>query len=276
MNAFIYLFFLSLKEIEVSSKMYVGFERTVYMKLSKALLLLSAFALVACSHSNTTSTSSATSTISSESSVITSSKKETTSSTSEVISTSTTSSTTSSITTTSSEPVVTDKTVSVNLFNNTACGTMSTEVLNTRLADYINGLADTPFITAITNKKSQIAANIPEKDNSVLIVGSSSETGSLGFQFNVVVKKVTITAQTYYKPYTNYQTGEQVPNVDSNSVLQIAGKGTDPLFGLDLKSENSQPVEKTINLDIDSNTLQFNSLNADKGRVFIKALTFIY
>lgn len=256
------------------------------MKLSKALFLLSAFALVACgAHNNSSvsesnkvestseisvSTSEATTSVSTSESIV-----STTSSTS-ISSSESSTSISSSITTTSSEPVVTDKTVSVNLFNNTACGTMSTEVLNTRLADYINGLADTPFITAITNKKSQIAANIPEKDNSVLIVGSSSETGTLGFQFNVAVKKVTITAQTYYKPYTNYQTGEQMPNVDSNSVLQIVGKGTDPVVSVDLKKENDQPVEKTFDLDIASNTLQFNSLNADKGRVFIKALTFIY
>ena len=247
------------------------------MKLSKALFLLSAFALVACGAHNNSSVSESNKVESTSEISVPTSESSTSVSTSEsVVSTTSSTSISSSITTTSSEPVVTDKTVSVNLFNNTTCGTMSTEVLNTRLADYINGLADTPFITAITNKKSQIAANIPEKGNSVLIVGSASETGTLGFQFNVVVKKVTITAQTYYKPYTNYQTGEQVPNVDSNSVLQIAGKGTDPLFGLDLKSENSQPVEKTIDLDIDSNTLQFNSLNADKGRVFIKALTFIY
>ncbi len=67
-----------------------------------------------------------------------------------------------------------------------------------------------------------------------------------------------------------------MPNVDSNSVLQIVGKGTDPVVSVDLKKENDQPVEKTFDLDIASNTLQFNSLNADKGRVFIKALTFIY
>ena len=256
------------------------------MKLSKALFLLSAFALVACGAHNNSSVSESNKVESTSEISVPTSETPTSVSTSESI-VSTTSSTSisssesstsisSSITTISSEPVVTDKTVSVNLFNNTTCGTMSTEVLNTRLADYINGLADTPFITAITNKKSQIAANIPEKGNSVLIVGSASETGTLGFQFNVVVKKVTITAQTYYKPYTNYQTGEQMPNVDSNSVLQIVGKGTDPVVSVDLKKENDQPVEKTFDLDIASNTLQFNSLNADKGRVFIKALTFIY
>ena len=183
------------------------------MKLSKALFLLSAFALVACGTHNSSSVSESNKVESTSEISAPTSESSTSVSTSESI-VSTTSSTSisssessisisSSITTTSSEPVVTDKTVSVNLFNNTACGTMSTEVLNTRLADYINGLADTPFITAITNKKSQIAANIPEKDNSVLIVGSSSETGTLGFQFNVVVKKVTITAQTYYKPWVD-------------------------------------------------------------------------
>ena len=235
------------------------------MKLSKALFLLSAFALVACGAHNSSSSSESNKVESTSEISVPTSEATTSVSTSESI-VSTTSSTpisssesstsiSSSTTTTSSEPVVTDITVSVNLFNNATCVTMSTEVLNTRLADYINGLAGTPFITAITNKKSQIAANIPEKGNSVLIIGSSSETGSLSFQFNVTVKKVSITAQTYHKPYFDYQTGEQVPNVDANSQLQIAGKGTDPLFGLDLKSENSQPVEKTIDLDIDSTTL---------------------
>ena len=253
------------------------------MKLSKALFLLSAFALVACGTHNNSSVSESNKVESTSEISVPASEESTSVSTSESItstpsstSTSSSASISSSESTTSSEPVVTDKTVSVNLFNNATCGTMSTEVLNTRLADYINGLVDTPFITAITNKKSQIAANIPEKDNSVLIIGSSSETGTLGFQFNVVVKKVTITAQTYYKPYTDYQTGGQVPNVDSNSVLQIVGKGTDPVVSVDLKKENDQPVEKTFDLDIASNTLQFNSLNADKGRVFIKALTFVY
>ena len=247
------------------------------MKLSKVLVLLSAFALVACGTHNSSSVSESSKVESTSEISVPTSEATTSVSTSEsIVSTPSSASISSSTTTTSSEPVVTDKTISVNLFNNATCGTMSTEVLNTRLADYINGLVDTPFITAITNKKSQIAANIPEKDNSVLIIGSSSETGTLGFQFNVVVKKVTITAQTYYKPYTDYQTGGQVPNVDSNSVLQIVGKGTDPVVSVDLKKENDQPVEKTFDLDIASNTLQFNSLNADKGRVFIKALTFVY
>ena len=250
------------------------------MKISKIILLASVMLLAACKPNTKTSSEVSTST-NSESETTTSQVEPSSSVTSEV-STSTsetitsTSSSNSSVTTTSSEPVVADKTVSVNLFNNTACGTMSTEVLNTRLADYINGLADTPFITAITNRKSQIAANIPEKGNSVLIIGSSSETGSLSFQFNVAVKKVSITAQTYHKPYFDYQTSAQVPNVDANSQLQIAGKGTDPLFGLDLKSENNQPVEKTIDLDIDSTTLGLNSVNAENGRVFIKSMTFVY
>lgn len=250
------------------------------MKISKIIILASVMLLAACKPN--TKTSSEVSTSANSESETTTSQVEPSSSVTSEVSTSTsetitsTSSSNSSVTTTSSEPVVTDKTVSVNLFNNTACGTMSTEVLNTRLADYINGLADTPFITAITNRKSQIAANIPEKGNSVLIIGSSSETGSLSFQFNVTVKKVSITAQTYHKPYFDYQTSTQVPNVDANSQLQIAGKGTDPLFGLDLKSENSQPVEKTIDLDIDSTTLGLNSVNAENGRVFIKSMTFVY
>ena len=250
------------------------------MKISKIIILASVMLLAACKPN--TKTSSEVSTSTSGESETTTSQVEPSSSVTSEVSTSTsetitsTSSSNSSVTTTSSEPVVTDKSVSVNLFNNTACGTMSTEVLNTRLADYINGLADTPFITAITNRKSQIAANIPEKGNSVLIIGSSSETGSLSFQFNVTVKKVSITAQTYHKPYFDYQTSAQVPNVDANSQLQIAGKGTDPLFGLDLKSENSQPVEKTIDLDIDSTTLGLNSVNAENGRVFIKSMTFVY
>ena len=257
------------------------------MKISKIILLASVMLLAACNpHNKSTSketlvssnsvSETTTSQVESTSSVTSSTSKEITS-TSEAPTSATSSVITSSeVTTTSSEPVVADKTVTVNLFNNTTCGTMSTDVLNTRLATYINGLAETPFITAITNNKSQIAANIPEKGDSVLIIGSASTIGTLGFQFNVTVKKVSITAQTYHKPYVDYQTGEQVPNVDANSQLQIAGKGTDPLFGLDLKSENNQPVEKTIDLDIDSTTLGLNTINAENGRVLIKSMTFVY
>ena len=266
--------------------MYVGFERTVYMKLSKVLFLLSAFALVACGTTNSSSSVSESNKVESTSeisaptsegstSVSTSESVVSTTSSTSISSSESSTSISSSTTTTSSEPVTTDKTVTVNLYN-PSCGTMSTEVLNTRLATYINGLADTPFVTEITNTKSQIGANFPEQGQSILIMGSASSAGNINFIFNVTIKKVTITAGTYYKSYTNYSTGQLTTNVDANSQMQIAGRGIDPIVLVDLKPENNQPVEKTFDLDINSTTLGLNSVNAENGRVFIKSMTFVY
>ena len=63
-----------------------------------------------------------------------------------------------------------------------------------------------------------------------------------------------------------------IKNVTIPASVNIIGEGVfmncNELESVTMK--NSNPA------DIASNTLQFNSLNADKGRVFIKALTFIY
>ena len=259
------------------------------MKISKLLLVISALTLMACGSRNKTSenTTSVESTTSVQESTsilpisITaiSSSIEADSSTSEVSSSSDVASSVSSSVSSSSNEVTNDTTVAVNLFNPT-CGSMSTEVLNDRLASYINGLATTPFVTSITNSRCQISANIPENGQSVLIIGSAQGTGSLSFTFNVTVKKVSIVAQPYYKPWVDTWTNPDEPivhpNVDTNSALQIAGKGTDPVVVYDLAPVNEQPTEKTIDLDIDSTTLILNSLNAEKGRVFIKSITFVY
>ena len=259
------------------------------MKISKLLLVISALTLMACGSRNKTSESvsnvESTTSVQESTSILpistttVSSSIEADSSTSEASSSSDVASSVSSSVSSSSNEVTNDTTVAVNLFNPT-CGTMSTEVLNDRLASYINGLATTPFVTSITNTKCQINSGFPDKDNSVLIIGSSSNIGTLSFTFNVTVKKVSIVAQTYYKPWVDTWTNPDEPivhsNVDANSALQIAGKGTDPLIVYDLAPVNEQPTEKTIDLDIDSTTLILNSLNADKGRVFIRSMTFVY
>ena len=179
----------------------------------------------------------------------------------------------------SSEPSSTsykeDTTLEVSFYNPT-CGTMSTEVLNERLMAYINEVAGTTFVTSITNSKCQIGNDFPTKGNKVLIIGASSSSGSLSFVFKETVKMITITAQTYYKPYTDYQTGNEVPNVDANSVLAIESQGNPHEVSLDLSPENGQPVEKDLSVAINSKTLKLSSVNDEKGRVFIKGITFLF
>lgn len=246
------------------------------MKLSKALLLLSVFALVACgsqksssvseSKENTSSVETSAMTTSEETSYVTSTIESTTS---EVV--------TSSTTSTSTQPVVTENTVTVNLYN-PSCGTFSTEVLNDRLATYMNSLVTTPFVESITNTKTQIANNIPTSGNSVLIIGAAESVGSLSITFTNTIKKVSITAQTYHKPYTQTWVNPpvEVSNVDDSSALRIAGKGSDPVQLLDLAPAEDQPVEKSLDINLNHNKLTLSSANEDHGRVFIKSLTFVY
>ena len=247
------------------------------MKLSKALLLLSAFALVACgSHKNSSVSERKESASNIETTSAIASSKETSyvassieSTTSEVV--------TSSTTSTSTQPVVTENTVTVNLYN-PSCGTFSTEELNDRLATYMNSLVTTPFVESITNTKTQIANNIPTSGNSVLIIGAAESVGSLSITFTNTIKKVSITAQTYHKPYTQTWVNPpvEVSNVDDSSALRIAGKGSDPVQLLDLAPVEDQPVEKSVDINLNHNKLTLSSANEDHGRVFIKSLTFVY
>lgn len=234
------------------------------------------FALVACGTQKSSSVSESKSdesttisSVSSQASEVTSSIESTTS---EVITTSSQSTTTTSV-----QPEATEKTVTVNLYN-PSCGTFSTEVLNDRLATYMNSLVATPFVEAITNTKTQIANNIPTSGNSVLIIGSAESLGSLSITFTNTIKKVSITAQTYHKPYTQTWVNPpvEVSNVDSHSALSITGSGSDPVQLLDLAPVEDQPVEKSVEITLNHNKLTLSSANEDHGRVFIKSLTFVY
>ena len=235
------------------------------MKLSKVLLLTSALLLVACNSNNITSSNTPASTVISSS---VDSSKESTSSSS--ISTSEITSSSSSFSIGSSETPVADKTLTINLFNPT-CGSVSTEALDTKLLDYINQVATTTFVSEVKNSKCQISNDIPNKGEKVLIIGSASAQGSLEFTFVETIKSVTITAQTYHKPYMDYATGNTNPNVDTDSVLYVNDTNT-----VDLKPANGEPVEKEYTTELNAKTLKLTNSGEEKSRVFIKSLTFVY
>ena len=224
------------------------------MEISKVLLLASALLLVACNSTAITSSEAPASTVISSS---VDSSKESTSSSS--ISTSEITSSSSTFSIGSSETPVADKTLTINLFNPT-CGSVSTEALDAKLLDYINQVATTTFVSEVKNSKCQISNDIPNKGEKVLIIGSASAQGSLEFSFIETIKSVTITAQTYHKPYMDYATGNTNPNVDTDSVLYVNDTNT-----VDLKPANGEPVEKDILLNLTVRLL--NSPIAVKKRV---------
>ena len=160
----------------------------------------------------------------------------------------------------------------INLYN-PSCGTFSKETLNERLKAYINGEANTDLVSSIKGSNCQLGANFPTSGNSVLIIGASGSAGSLEFTFIKTVKKFSIKAQTYHKPYS--QGGVDYPNVDPNSALTIYTDGASPVFNLDLKSEEDNPVEKTMDIEINNTTLTLSSVADNKGRVYIKEITFV-
>ena len=238
------------------------------MKISKVLLLASALLLVACNSNAITSSEAPASTVISSS---VDSSEESSSSTSESASASSVeSSSSSSSSISSSETPVADKTLTINLFNPT-CGSVSTEALDNKLLDYINQIATTTFVSEVKNSKCQISNDIPNKGEKVLIIGSASAQGSLEFTFAETIKSVTITAQTYHKPYMDYATGNTNPNVDTDSVLYVNDTNT-----VDLKPVNSEPVEKEYTTELNGKTLKLTNSGEEKSRVFIKSLTFVY
>ena len=238
------------------------------MKISKVLLLASALLLVACNSNAITSSEAPASTVISSS---VDSSEESSSSTSESASASSVeSSSSSSSSISSSETPVADKTLTINLFNPT-CGSVSTEALDNKLLDYINQIATTTFVSEVKNSKCQISNDIPNKGEKVLIIGSASAQGSLEFTFVETIKSVTITAQTYHKPYVDYATGNTNPNVDTDSVLYVNDTNT-----VDLKPVNSEPVEKEYTTELNGKTLKLTNSGEAKSRVFIKSITFVY
>ena len=262
------------------------------MKKSKVLILLGALIVTRCGANNSITITPTTSDAPTTSIISEVNSEATTETTSEQLSSSTISSSeeqsfsSSKIEEPSSTPIISssessstsyveDTTLEVSFYN-PSCGSMSTEVLNERLTAYINEVAGTTFVTSIENTKCQIGNDFPTKGNKVLIIGASSSSGSLSFVFKETVKMITITAQTYYKPYTDYQTGNEIPNVDANSVLQIESQGNPRKVTLDLAPEDGQPVEKAFSVAINSKTLKLSSVNDEKGRVYVKGITFVF
>ena len=257
------------------------------MKMKKIFVLLAAVTLIACSSNSSRVGSSSIDNNLSSSNTTTqtasdSSENESTSSNDDVnISSATTSSSTqessslSSSSSSSNQETVDGTKLTINLFN-PSCGSVSKEAINDKLKSYINEIAQTTFVSNITNTSCQITNDIPNKGEKVLQIGAASTSGSLEFTFVNNIKNVSITAQTYHKPYTNNQTGELVPNVDANSILSVKGSGVSAITSIDLAPTNGQPTEKTFTVEINANKLSLNTLNDEKGRVFIKSITFIY
>ena len=162
-------------------------------------------------------------------------------------------------------------------FYNSSCPTLSTENINTGLKDYINTTMGNSFVNEIKNTSCQMSNDIPRKGEHVLIIGASSTTGSLEIFFSTPIKKFTITAQTYHKPYVETWNGNrEIVNVDSNSMLSVTGDATIPLSVIDLTSEDEEPLEKTLEFkDFNCNKLHLTSTNAEKGRVFVKEIKFV-
>ncbi|MBP3733118.1 MAG: hypothetical protein J6I84_07720 [Bacilli bacterium] len=240
------------------------------MKLSKVLLLASALLLVACNSNNITSSNTPASTVISSSVDSSEESSSTTSeSTSSANASSIESSSSSNSNISSSETPVADKTLTINLFNPT-CGSVSTEALDAKLLEYINQEAGTTFVSAIKNTSCQIINDAPNKGNKVLVIGFASSQGSLEFTFAETIKSITITAQTYHKPYKDYATGNTIPNVDANSVLYVDTNT------IDLKPVNGEPVEKEYIEELNAKTLKLTNSGEEKSRVFIKSLTFVY
>ena len=162
-------------------------------------------------------------------------------------------------------------------FVNPSCGTASTESLNDTLKTYLNKIVKPKFVTEVKNVSSQIANGIPTSDTNTLIIGAASKSGSLEIFFSTPIKEFTITAQTYHKPYVETWNGNrEVANVDSNSVLAVTGNASVPVSFIDLKSEDEQPVEKTVEFkDFNCDKLHLYSANDKNGRVFIKEIKFV-
>ena len=244
------------------------------MKLAKVLLLVSATFLMACnSTASTSEPKESTPSSSVESSLSVESTSENTSSISTSSSESSSSiGSSSSTTTSSSEAPVADNELTINFYNPT-CNTMSTEVLDERLAAYMNEVAGTTFVSKIKNTACQMANNIPTNGEKILIIGSGSAAGSLEFTFANDIKSVVITAQTYCKAWVDTWSGDEpvtYMNVDANSVLTVNE------HTVDLKPTDDQAVEKEHAEALNGKTLKLSTSGENNSRVFIKSIKFIY
>ena len=243
------------------------------MKAIKLLVLLTSLSLTACGGGNSSSSFSSVSSVDSSSSTsLECSCIEDSSVISSTISSSERSSSSKSSRSIIEAP---DKEFTISFYN-PSCGTFSTEVFNERLKTYIDTSFGREFIDSINNTKCQIANDIPERGNSVLIIGAASSTGSLEFNFKGIIKSVTLTLETYYKPFVEtWNDNKVVPNVDLNSECEITTDSSLLTALVDLKAED-EPIEKEAKINVNGKKLTINTLNADKGRVFLKEATFVY
>ena len=289
---------------------HIIYQKVTHMKLSKiTLLLIGTVTLAACSFtyerhesqthsafstqyvskdpissSDTSSNQAASSSIvssSSEQSIAISSSSTTTSSSQQIsssiissssaVSSSSNPISSSSTATSSSSIPVLDKELIISFYN-PSCGSISKEVLDERLTNYMNEIAATTFVTSVKNTNCQISNDIPTKDEKVLIIGAREAQGSLEFTFSETIKTITITAQTYHKPYEQTWTNPPVTiaNVDTNSVLYINN------HEVDLKPIDDQPVEKEYTEAINSKSFTLTNGIEDNSRVFIKSIAFVY
>lgn len=238
------------------------------MKKKNIFVLLAAITLIACSSNTNTAPSSSIGGDSSDSSsgTITNSDSSNTST-----SGNTGTSSNNPASSSSSGQTVDDETLTFNFYNNSSLKGCDTSKLNERLADFMNQVATTTFVSSITNSACQVIANAPTNGDTVLVVGSGSAGGELQFTFVNTIKSVSITAWSYHKPYTDYQTGQPVANVDAGSSCYV---NVDANL-IDLAPVGGEPVEKTESFDINGKTLKLYN-KAEKNRAFIKSITFTY
>ena len=243
------------------------------MKAIKLLVLLTSLSLTACGGGSSSSSFSNVSSVDSSSSTsLECSCIENSSIISSTISSSEQSSSSKSSRSIIEAP---DKEFTISFYN-PSCGTFSTEVFNERLKTYIDTSFGREFIDSINNTKCQIANDIPERGNSVLVIGAASNTGSLEFNFKGIIKSVTLTLETYYKPFIEtWNDNKVVPNVDYNSMCEITTDSSLLTALVDLKAED-EPIEKEAKINVNGKKLTVNTLNADKGRVFLKEATFVF
>ena len=135
----------------------------------------------------------------------------------------------------------------------------------------MNQVATFSFVSSITNSSCQVIANAPTNGDTVLVVGSGSSGGQLQFTFANTIKSVSITAWSYHKPYTDYQTGNPVDNVDAGASCYV---NVDTNI-IDLAPVGGEPVEKTETFEINGKTLKLYNKD-QKNRAFIKSMTFTY
>ena len=227
------------------------------MKPVKLLVLLSAFILVACG-ANQVNPSSSVSDNSATSDEI--------SSTSEATSTSESSSEdeSSSATTSTSSEETTENSVSFSFYNPT-CGSAGSNILNNTLTNYMNEVAGTSLVSAVTNTNCQIMATAPSTGNNRLTIGSAKAGGELEFTFTATIKSVVIEAETYYKTYD----GSDHPDAGSTCYVNVDTNV------IDLAPNGTQAIVKEQEFSVNGKKVKLYN-KAANNRAYIKTITLKY